>query len=58
LDIVGENDVSLNEITEQCLFTDIKRIVINPTGFMYLFKKINLETWLAIFEECSSNSKY
>jgi hypothetical protein len=37
LDIVGENYVSPNEITEECLFTDIKRLVIDPTGFIYLF---------------------
>jgi hypothetical protein len=33
LDIVGENYVSPNEITEECLFTDIKRLSIDPTGF-------------------------
>ncbi|CAF3068518.1 unnamed protein product [Rotaria socialis] len=45
LDIVGENYVSPNDITEQCLFTDIKRLVIDPT-----------DTWLVTFEERSSNS--
>ncbi|CAF0845741.1 unnamed protein product [Adineta steineri] len=45
LDIVGENYVSPNEMTEQCLFTDIKRLAIDPT-----------DTWLVTFEECSSNA--
>ncbi|CAF5121932.1 unnamed protein product [Rotaria sp. Silwood1] len=45
MDIVGENYVSPNDITEQCLFTDIKRLAIDRT-----------ETWLVTFEERSSNS--
>lgn len=32
LDIVGENYVSPNDITEQYIFTDIKRLSIDPTG--------------------------
>jgi len=62
LDIVGENYVSPNEITEQCLFTDIKRLVIDPTGFNWLKINLfivfisNLDTWLVTFEERSSNS--
>ncbi|CAF3612038.1 unnamed protein product, partial [Rotaria sp. Silwood2] len=45
LDIVGENYVSPNEITDQCLLTDIKRLIVDPT-----------DTWLVTFEECSINS--
>ncbi|CAF5005095.1 unnamed protein product [Rotaria sp. Silwood1] len=45
LDIVGENYVSPNEIAEQCVFTDIKRLAIDPT-----------DTWLVTFEERSSNT--
>ncbi|CAF1373922.1 unnamed protein product [Rotaria sordida] len=45
LDIVGENYVSPNEIAEQCIFTDIKRLTIDPT-----------DTWLVTFEERSSNT--
>ncbi|CAF1215594.1 unnamed protein product [Adineta ricciae] len=45
LDIVGENYVSPNEITDQCLFTDIKRLILDPT-----------DTWLVTFEERSTNS--
>ncbi len=62
MDIVGENYVSPNEITEQCLFTDIKRLVIDPTGFNWLINQFiycliyNLDTWLVTFEERSSNS--
>ncbi|CAF4323123.1 unnamed protein product, partial [Rotaria magnacalcarata] len=29
--IVGENYVSPNEITDQCLLTDIKRLIVDPT---------------------------
>ena len=32
MDIVGENYVSPNQITDQCLFTDVKRLAIDPTG--------------------------
>ena len=27
--------VSPNEITEQCIYTDIKRLAIDPTGFVF-----------------------
>ncbi|CAF4160826.1 unnamed protein product [Rotaria sordida] len=40
LDIVQENDVSPNDITDQCLFTDIKRLAIDRT-----------DKWLVSFEE-------
>ncbi|CAF4143439.1 unnamed protein product, partial [Rotaria sp. Silwood2] len=30
LGIVSENYILTNEITEQCLFTDIKRLFIDP----------------------------
>ncbi|CAF1339490.1 unnamed protein product [Rotaria magnacalcarata] len=33
--IVGENYVSPNEITDQCLLTDIKRLIVDPTGFLF-----------------------
>ncbi|CAF3866692.1 unnamed protein product [Rotaria sordida] len=45
LDIVQENYVSPNDINDQCLFTDIKRLAIDPT-----------DKWLVTFEERSSNS--
>jgi hypothetical protein len=35
LDIVGENYISSNEITEECIFTDIKRLTIDPTGLKF-----------------------
>ncbi|CAF1397514.1 unnamed protein product, partial [Rotaria sordida] len=38
LDIVGEDYVLSNEITEQCLFADIKRLIIDST-----------DTWLVTF---------
>ena len=63
MDIVGENYVSPNEITDQCLFTDIKRLILDPTGFYSIGfdkksseKSFCLDTWLVTFEERSTNS--
>ncbi|CAF1251334.1 unnamed protein product [Rotaria sordida] len=39
LDIIGENYVSQNEIAEQCIFTDIKRLAIDPSGLFLIFIK-------------------
>ncbi|CAF1265409.1 unnamed protein product [Rotaria sordida] len=39
LDIVGENYVSPNEIAEQCISTDIKRLAIDPSDLFLIFIK-------------------